>query len=930
MASLFDAVERPRVIINTNDFNKPKSLADAIEKPIAEVPSEGVPEHHTSRLQSVMDKLFGLHGQERYQLWPEKLVRDAISAPHDVMTEGLLPPGLRREDFTDIPASTEPTTAVGKALGLAPVGWQPNDNAVEKAQAVSALAGTGGLAGAGNEAGVALGVVPVDVAKKLNFKSSPVSDVLKQAVGNTPSASIDADGHLVLKVLRNQLPDQEMVESVRGGVFYLPEGSKYARYYNGTTNNNYGGRQAIEGETAFKNPLVVRGQTGGKAPENAYNQLMGDKKAYKNLEADVMQVINASWMRNKDLQAYYDLVNRYLDKHAPEMKNYADYILANSSKGNQLKYALQEAAIASAARKAGHDGIIGYSEGRGSNKGKPFLSEIFDVRENKYPSPDGEFSVHPELYSDSSKPGMAIQAMANTNKPFYSAVENAVAAAKQPKADAQQWLSFLKNQPGVKQEELAHLGLDKLSGSITKDELLKAVQEGQPQIKEVIKGAKSWDSLTSQERDNMAMRYGDKTGSIPSDTELKNWYNQNQKSDTKYHDYQLPGGDNYREMLLTLPDTRASGPKTFDQFAKLNNLQDGHEARQLYSEFNANNKAVNEGNNYKSSHWDEPNVLAHIRMNDRNIDGKKSLHLEEIQSDWHQEGRKRGYKGQNKENRNLDDIQKDLAKAHNDLVNNPNAETKASYDKLMEERRLALGEGLVPDAPFKKTWDELALKKAITHAVKNGYDSISWTPGEAQAARYDLSKQIQKLQYNPETKELWVTEQGRGNAPKVMGKYDETKLADAIGKETAEKLIKAETRNGLHTLEDQDLKVGGQGMKAFYDKMLVDKMNALTKKHGGKVEKGSTSVKNFEVKEAPRGKWAALVDGEVINYYPTKERAQEVINAKRAKQGDTDVHVLKITPELREHVLKKGFPLFSAGVPVFSPIDYDPFKKDKL
>ena len=48
----------------------------------------------------------------------------------------------------------------------------------------------------------------------------------------------------------------------------------------------------------------------------------------------------------------------------------------------------------------------------------------------------------------------------------------------------------------------------------------------------------------------------------------------------------------------------------------------------------------NVNNNYRSSHWDEPNVLAHIRMNDRNIDGKKSLHLEEIQSDWMQSHRK--------------------------------------------------------------------------------------------------------------------------------------------------------------------------------------------------------------------------------------------------------------------------------------------------
>jgi hypothetical protein len=45
---------------------------------------------------------------------------------------------------------------------------------------------------------------------------------------------------------------------------------------------------------------------------------------------------------------------------------------------------------------------------------------------------------------------------------------------------------------------------------------------------------------------------------------------------------------------------------------------------------------------YRSPHFDEPNVLAHVRLDDRTIDGKRTLFVEEVQSDWHQEGRKRG------------------------------------------------------------------------------------------------------------------------------------------------------------------------------------------------------------------------------------------------------------------------------------------------
>src|ERR1700687_3367412 len=52
----------------------------------------------------------------------------------------------------------------------------------------------------------------------------------------------------------------------------------------------------------------------------------------------------------------------------------------------------------------------------------------------------------------------------------------------------------------------------------------------------------------------------------------------------------------------------------------------------------------------------------------------------------------------------------------------------------------------IPDAPFKKSWHELVLKRAIHEAATNGYQRLSWTPGEAQAARYDLSKQVDTIQ----------------------------------------------------------------------------------------------------------------------------------------------------------------------------------------
>lgn len=353
---------------------------------------------------NIMQKLFGAPGVERFQTWPERMARSGLALPADVY-EGRTP----IESPTGYPGSVPPSSvemeprSIPKALGMGNFTVPGATSEIARAQDTSGMAGMGGI-GMGNAANATLGVVPVGVAKKLKITASQPNDLLKSIVDNTPAATIDVDGALRINVKRGQHSDQEMAESVRGGVFYLPAGDKNFRHYKGKVDdntgravNNYGGQQIVEGETAYLNPLIVKGATGGKAPEAAYTQLKG-KDAFKKLNDDIGQIayLPASMKANHQTE----LVQKFLEKYAPELMNHADYILENSKKGNQLRYALQEAAIASATRNAGHDGIIGYSLGRGQNSGKPFISEIFDVRENRYPSPSGDYSVHPQFLED--------------------------------------------------------------------------------------------------------------------------------------------------------------------------------------------------------------------------------------------------------------------------------------------------------------------------------------------------------------------------------------------------------------------------------------------------------------------------------------------------------------------------------------------------
>jgi hypothetical protein len=229
--------------------------------------------------------------------------------------------------------------------------------------------------------GLMQNIVPVDVAKSIKMPTTlPTDDVFRKAVENTPGASITDEG-LVMNVMRKQKPQQAETESVRGGVFYLPEGSTNMKYYGGS--NFYGGEEKIRGETLFKNPLVVKGATGGTAPANAYIELAG-KDGFASMKESLMETIRVP----KNMQD--ESVEKFLEQYAPDLSGYGSYIISNSKEGNQLRYALQEAAVAQKARDSGYDAVIGYST---KKSGDPVLSEVFDVREAIYPSTQGDYRL---------------------------------------------------------------------------------------------------------------------------------------------------------------------------------------------------------------------------------------------------------------------------------------------------------------------------------------------------------------------------------------------------------------------------------------------------------------------------------------------------------------------------------------------------------
>lgn len=193
-------------------------------------------------------------------------------------------------------------------------------------------------------------------------------------------------------------------------------------------------------------------------------------------------------------------------------------------------------------------------------------------------------------------------------------------------------------------------------------------------------------------------------------------------SEAQYSFLQTPGpSENYGESLIKLPTAKSKqlsdiGKQQADYMAIHNPTDDGYYDREIVPGHRQNafmhdtNEVRQELGKevFTSSHFsDDPNTLVWSRHNDRYLNPEtpygpardvagpsqgKGRFIEEIQSDWHQQGREVGYEG------------------------DPNP----VYKNGEEVSRYAR----VPDAPFKDTYHELALKQQLLDAAND--PSLEW------------------------------------------------------------------------------------------------------------------------------------------------------------------------------------------------------------
>jgi hypothetical protein len=571
---------------------------------------------------------------------------------------------------------------------------------------------------------------------------------------------------------------------------------------------------------------------------------------------------------------------------------------------------------------------------------------------------------------------------------FYSAAEQAAMNLQRGKGTGQSFLNDLMKAPDVKKDELQYTGLDdflKDKPNVTRQEVQDFIAGNRVDVKEKQLGEMGGMQARQIAVDDITetLKAG---GMFDDDAQyaLRSWQEaapgstmdmQNrvllqekliysgenrtvadfldsgaaQTDSTKFASYTLPGGENYREILLTLPTKRLNENEARKVLgarpdAKLSEADISYASR----------KAVDE---YKSSHFDEPNILAHMRVNDRiDADGKKMLLIEEVQSDWHQAGREKGYntpqaKAQmqkklddlDEERKNLRDEQAKLEEmampftSQNkdapseildrwNIVSNRLNNLQREYAPIANQ--ISSGSVGVPDAPFKDTWHQLALKRALKEAVDKGYDRIGLTTGAQQAKRYDLSKQLTDISYRKtKSGDIEFTALDLEGRPVIEQTVPPEKLSDFVGKEMSQKMINNEGKKSPYDkntryFEGLDLQIGGEGMKKYYDEIYPAFLNKQGKKYGAQVGE-------VEIGLPPKtsNSWAYFRDwftenhGNVGSSNTALSNWEQGANNKYVKQFEKfrkaatqteKVRYLDITPEMRKAV-QKGQPLFTAA-----------------
>ncbi|MBC7619094.1 MAG: hypothetical protein H7293_08925, partial [Candidatus Saccharibacteria bacterium] len=565
---------------------------------------------------------------------------------------------------------------------------------------------------------------------------------------------------------------------------------------------------------------------------------------------------------------------------------------------------------------------------------------------------------------------------------WHSALHKALSACSMKSAPAHGWLSYLKGLPnkGIKPEEIQWSTLpdwlkfqEGISNSISKAQVLGYFQDNGVQVTEVLLGGdavryqKAVDRLESA---GFELEYDDYFGVLlarASDGEPVEPHsltteqfldftllNSNEAENplvdgsALYANLQLPGGKKYRELLLT---TTLAASKDWSLLAQLTveATTDGGVDRffiarggvmnvypKTYSSRAEAELAIEQlierpQSPFRSTHWSEDNVVAHIRFNEReDALGSRILFVEEIQSDWGQQGKRRGFvndettvegKTASHWQSEAQDLFGKWSQSDDDIY--MQWEKAIQTARALREKYKAMGLGDVveiPSGPFvqnTQAWVSLAIRRLVAYAVENDFDRVAFINGEQSYARYAKQKCISTLEWSKSDDGCLTL--NMFNAVDESWSESQYSLAAAckcIGDELFQRIMASPETQG--TFSDLELVTGGDGMRFFYDTIVPGTARKVIEKLGGLLAPVAiVTPPSDNISVQPYGnRWTAVdttAHNAVVGSFDSKGAADEFMDiTQRDYTGFT------ITPEMYEMV-GRGLPLFSVAADASTP-----------
>ena len=534
----------------------------------------------------------------------------------------------------------------------------------------------------------------------------------------------------------------------------------------------------------------------------------------------------------------------------------------------------------------------------------------YSEAQRKAPMTGAAGSLTSEL-GQASQGGRTLPENMNIVDGWYSPIEKRLRETNADKQSAQKWLTSGMIGKG---DEAIYTGVKgwlegkKPNDQVSKQEILDWMRDNRVEIREESAGRnttladarkvfedRGYDVVTDRngdtyvEKDEELYDYNDMSPEEQKAFEILTSNNlesetkdESLRETTKYHNYVLEGEkSNYKELKVTLPSRVApmdnpnviitkefkapNGSVHFKVFDKSTGKEYKHIGAEgstpesvryqvlIKFDLQAQQRV---GQDFISPHFDEANILVHLRMNTRtDVDGNKVLFLEEVQSDWGQKGKKEGFEGDTEKqvfnNFKYEVIEVSGKKLYTYFTQDGETVVASSENReqakiIAENKARKMAQSIytreVPKAPYvtdTNAWTKLGLKMALREAVKQGADRVAWTTGEQQNQRYDLKKDLNYLDY-------WKNDNGTYGVelsfktPQEFTKpseLTEKELNDYFGKEIASKIVSdtsSPTENNPKRLEGDDLSVGGKGMKGFYDNIIPSVATALSKELTGK------------------------------------------------------------------------------------------------